>query len=32
MLLAVIVTLGSAWGYLSAFWHVTRSESSELKT
>jgi CDP-diacylglycerol--glycerol-3-phosphate 3-phosphatidyltransferase len=32
MLLAVIVTLGSAWGYLSAFWGATRSQRSELKT
>lgn len=32
MLLAVIVTLGSAWGYLSSFWYVTRSEPSEIKT
>lgn len=26
MLIAVIVTIGSMWGYLTAFWQVTRSE------
>ncbi len=26
MLIAVVVTIGSMWGYLSSFWHVVRSE------
>ncbi len=26
MLIAVIATVGSAWGYISAFWHTVRSE------
>ncbi|HLE95202.1 MAG TPA: CDP-diacylglycerol--glycerol-3-phosphate 3-phosphatidyltransferase [Acidimicrobiia bacterium] len=26
MLLAVIATIGSAWGYTTAFWHTVRSE------
>ena len=32
MLLAVIATVGSAWGYLSAFWHTVRTEPTEVKT
>lgn len=32
MLIAVVATIGSAWGYLTAFWHTVRSEPSELKT
>ena len=28
MLLAVIATVGSAWGYISAFLHTVRSEPS----
>ena len=32
MLLAVIATVGSAWGYLSAFWHTVRAEPTEVKT
>lgn len=32
MLLAVIATVGSAWGYLSAFWHTIRAEPSQVKT
>lgn len=32
MLLAVIATVGSAWGYLTAFWSVVRGEPSEAKT
>ena len=30
MLIAVLATIGSAWGYLSAFWHTVRSEPSEV--
>lgn len=26
MLIAVIATVGSAWGYMAAFWHTVRSE------
>jgi hypothetical protein len=26
MLIAVIATVGSAWGYIAAFWHTVRSE------
>jgi CDP-diacylglycerol--glycerol-3-phosphate 3-phosphatidyltransferase len=26
MLIAVIATIGSAWGYMTAFWHTVRSE------
>lgn len=29
MLLAVIATVGSAWGYASAFWHTVSDEGSE---
>ncbi len=29
MLVAVIVTVGSAWGYLASFWEVIRSEPVE---
>ena len=32
MLFAVIATVGSAWGYLSAFWHTVRTEPTEVKT
>lgn len=32
MLVAVIATIGSAWGYLTAFWHTVRSEPTEVKT
>lgn len=32
MLIAVIATIGSAWGYASAFWHTVRSEPYEAKT
>lgn len=32
MLIAVIATIGSMWGYLSAFWHVIRSESAEVRS
>ena len=32
MLVAVIATVGSMWGYLSSFWHVVRSEPAEIKT
>lgn len=30
MLIAVIATIGSAWGYLAAFWDDVRSEPSEV--
>lgn len=30
MLIAVIATIGSAWGYLTAFWDTVRSEPSEV--
>lgn len=29
MLIAVLATVGSAWGYLSAFWYVTREEPED---
>lgn len=32
MLIAVVATVGSAWGYLSAFWHTVRAEPTEVKT
>ena len=32
MLVAVIATIGSAWGYVTAFWHVVKSGSSQVKT
>ncbi|MGB7858938.1 MAG: CDP-diacylglycerol--glycerol-3-phosphate 3-phosphatidyltransferase [Acidimicrobiia bacterium] len=32
MLVAVIATIGSMWGYLTAFWDVVRSEPLEAKT
>lgn len=32
MLVAVIATVGSAWGYLAAFWDVIRTEPTEVKT
>lgn len=32
MLVAVIATIGSAWGYMAAFWDTVRSEPSEVKT
>lgn len=28
MLLAVIATVGSAWGYMSAFWHTVRDDEA----
>ncbi len=31
MLIAVIATIGSAWGYLAAFWHTVRSEPATTK-
>jgi CDP-diacylglycerol--glycerol-3-phosphate 3-phosphatidyltransferase len=31
MLIAVLATIGSAWGYASAFWSVVRTEPSDLK-
>jgi len=31
MLFAVIVTVGSAWGYLSAFWHTVRVQPVDSK-
>ena len=32
MLLAVIATIGSAWGYMAAFWQVVKEEPAETKT
>lgn len=32
MLVAVVATIGSMWGYLTAFWDVVRSEPLEAKT
>jgi phosphatidylglycerophosphate synthase len=32
MLIAVVVTVGSMWGYLSAFWGEIRSEPVQTKT
>lgn len=32
MLVAVLATIGSAWGYLTAFWHTVRSEPTEIST
>ena len=32
MLVAVIATIGSAWGYMGAFWQVIREEPAESKT
>lgn len=32
MLIAVGATMGSAWGYVSAFWQTVRSEPHEAKT
>lgn len=32
MLLAVLATIGSAWGYLSAFWHTVRSEPTQVSS
>ena len=31
MLIAVLATLASAWGYLAAFWHTVRSEPAGIK-
>lgn len=31
MLIAVLATVGSAWGYLAAFWHTVRSEPAGIK-
>jgi len=30
MLLAVLATVGSAWGYVSAFWHVIQEEEGQV--
>ncbi len=32
MLIAVIATIGSAWGYVAAFWHVVRAGPDQVKT
>lgn len=32
MLIAVIATIGSAWGYMSAFWHTVRSEPNRVNS
>ena len=31
MLVAVLATIGSAWGYLTAFWHTVRAEPTEVQ-
>lgn len=32
MLVAVLATIGSAWGYMTAFWDTVRSEPTEVKS
>lgn len=32
MLVAVLATVGSAWGYLAAFWDTVRTEPTEVRT
>lgn len=32
MLVAVIATIGSAWGYITAFWSVVKSEPTQVKS
>lgn len=32
MFIAVIATIGSAWGYITAFWSVVKSEPTQAKT
>ncbi|HZD24489.1 MAG TPA: CDP-diacylglycerol--glycerol-3-phosphate 3-phosphatidyltransferase [Acidimicrobiia bacterium] len=32
MLIAVIATIGSAWGYMTAFWSVVRAKPTDVKT
>lgn len=32
MLVAVIATIGSAWGYVAAFWHVVKAGPNQVKT
>jgi hypothetical protein len=32
MLIAVVATIGSAWGYATAFWSVVRTTPTEAKT
>lgn len=32
MLIAVVATIGSAWGYVTAFWSVVRSRPTDIKT
>jgi CDP-diacylglycerol--glycerol-3-phosphate 3-phosphatidyltransferase len=32
MLIAVVATIGSAWGYMAAFWSVVRTEPSDVTT
>lgn len=32
MLIAVVATIGSAWGYISAFWSVVRTEPTDVTT
>lgn len=32
MLIAVLATIGSAWGYSVAFWHTIRAEPTEVRT
>jgi hypothetical protein len=32
MLVAVIATIGSAWGYITAFWSVVKTEPTQVKS
>jgi CDP-diacylglycerol--glycerol-3-phosphate 3-phosphatidyltransferase len=32
MLIAVVATIGSAWGYITSFWSVVKSEPTQAKT
>ena len=32
MLIAVIATIGSAWGYMTAFWSVAKTEPTQVKS
>jgi CDP-diacylglycerol--glycerol-3-phosphate 3-phosphatidyltransferase len=32
MLIAVVATIGSAWGYITAFWEVVKTEPTQVKT
>ena len=32
MLIAVVATIGSAWGYMTAFWSVVRTEPTDIRS